>query len=291
LLIDYHMHLVDDAFTGPCPYTVARIEEYVRAAEERGVTEIGISEHCHRFREFRELFRPVSEGPGANHGAVAWLRDFFYEPLERYVEAVAAARARGLPVKLGLEVDWFPGAEDALAAILEPYPWDYVLGSVHFLDGWPIDVTPDYGWPERDVAATYRAYFAALAEAAESGLFDILAHPDLVKKFGHRIEDATDHYRQVVDAAGRAGVALEVSTAGLRVPARELYPAPAFLQLAARAGLAVTFGSDAHRPADVGRDLDHALQAARDAGCAHLARFTGRRQELVALGTPADAGR
>src|SRR5690606_14791709 len=156
-------------------------------------------------------------------------------PLERYVEAVAAARDRGLPVKLGLEVDWFPGAEDALAAILEPYPWDYVLGSVHFLDGWPIDVTPDYGWPERDVAATYRAYFAALAGAAESGLFDILAHPDLVKKFGHRIEDATDHYRQVVDAAGRAGVALEVSTAGLRVPARELYPAPAFLQLAARA--------------------------------------------------------
>jgi len=277
------MHLVRDDVTGPCPYTVARIEEYVRAAEQRGVAEIGITEHCHRFREFRELFRPVYKGPGADHDAVAWLQQFFYEPLERYVEAVAAAKERGLPVKLGLEVDWFPGAAEAIRELLAPYPWDYVLGSVHFLDGWPIDVTPDYGWPQRDVAATYQQYFAELAAAAQSGLFDILAHPDLVKKFGHRIDDPSPLYGPVIEAAARKGVALEISTAGLRVPARELYPAPAFLQQAAAAGLAVTFGSDAHDPADVGRDVAQAAQAARAAGIVHLARFARRKRELVPL--------
>ncbi|HEY8418770.1 MAG TPA: histidinol-phosphatase, partial [Limnochordales bacterium] len=272
-----------DQYTGPCPYTVARIEEYVRAAERRGVAEIGISEHCHRFVEFREVFRPVYEGAGAGHPAVDWLRDNFYEPLERYVEAVTAAKERGLPVKLGLELDWFPWAQEALAAIVAPYPWDYILGSVHFLDGWPIDVSPDYGWPERDVAATYEAYFAAFVDAAKSGLFDIMAHPDLIKKFGHRIPDTTVLYRRAVDAASEAGVALEISTAGLRVPAQELYPAPAFLKLAAEAGLAFTLGSDAHDPADVGRDVAQAAHAARAAGGRYLVRFTRRQRELVPL--------
>jgi len=286
VLIDYHLHLERDEFTGPCPYTVDRIEEYVRAAESRGVAEIGISEHCHRFAEFRDLFRPIFEAPEADHPAVAWLRDNFSETLDRYVEAVEQAKQRGLPVKLGLEVDWLPGAEAGLREILAPYPWDYLIGSVHYLDGWPIDVTPDYGWPERDVAEVYRAYFTTLGDAARSGLFDILAHPDLVKKFGHRVDDPAGlHrlYQLVVDAACQSGTAIEISTAGLRYPAKELYPAPAFLELAAQAGLAVTFASDAHDPAIVGYDLERAAGAARTAGCRHLARFTRRRRELIPI--------
>jgi len=283
VLLDYHMHLERDEYTGPCPYTLERIEEYVRAAKAQGVQEIGISEHCHRFAEFRELFQPIMEAPGADHPGVAWLRDNFYETLERYVDAVVKAQERGLPVKLGIEVDWFPGAADAIRHILEPYPWDYVIGSVHFLGDWPIDVSPEYGWPERDVAAVYRAYFAALAEAAGSGLFDILAHPDLVKKFGHRISDPTELYRPVIAAAARTGASLEISTAGLRMPAKELYPAPAFLEMAATAGLSVTFGSDAHDPAIVGQNILRAAEAARCAGCRRLARFTRRRRELIAL--------
>lgn len=280
------MHLERDEMTGPCQYTVDRIEEYVRVAESRGMVEIGISEHCHRFVEFRELFQPIMHAPGADHPGVAWLRDNFYERLERYVEAVMQAKQRGLPVKLGLEVDWFPGAEAALREILAPYPWDYLIGSVHFLDGWPIDVSADYGWPERDVVAVYQGYFTTLADAARSGLFDTLAHPDLVKKFGHRLDDAvalSDLYRLVVDAAAQSGTALEISTAGLRYPARELYPAPAFLELAAHAGLAVTFGSDAHEPGIVGQNVELAAEAARAAGCHQLARFTRRRRELIPL--------
>src|SRR5690606_617541 len=117
----------------------------VAAARARGVDEIGISEHGHRFAEFAgvmaELWRPEPVT-----GAF-WLPEQFNHELAAYVEAVLAARARGLPVRLGIEVDYLPGREDDIRRLLAPYPWDYVLGSVHFLDGWAIDVGPEFGWP------------------------------------------------------------------------------------------------------------------------------------------------
>lgn len=283
MFVDYHMHLIDDYHTNPCPYTPERVAEYVQAAERRGVVEIGVTDHCHRFVEFRELFRPVYDGPRKHHPEVNWLKDNLYEHLDRYFEALVIARQRGLPVKIGLEVDWFPGAEDEIRDILRPYPLDYVLGSVHFLNDWPIDVSADYGWPERDVEATYAEYFAALQQAAASGLYDVLAHPDLVKKFGHRIEDASEHYEATIAAVVRAGVALEISTAGLHYPVGELYPAQPLLQLAARHDVPITLASDAHDPAAVGRSMEQAVAAARAAGFDRMATFTARNRQLVPL--------
>ncbi|MBO8142359.1 MAG: histidinol-phosphatase HisJ family protein [Firmicutes bacterium] len=286
MLVDYHMHLERDTHTGPCPYKISRIEEYVRAAERRGLHEIGITEHCHRFREFREIFRPIFDGPRRADPEVAWLSREFGEFLERYVEVLIEAQERGLPVKVGLEVDWIPGAEDVIRDILKPYPWDYIVGSVHFLGDWPIDVSSEYGWPQANPEDAYRAYFAALASAADSGLFDVLAHPDLIKKFGHRVANPEPYYRQAVAAAAASGVALEVSTAGWRVAARELYPAPEFLALAHKAGLAITLASDAHDPADVGRDVAEAAERARQAGFAELAVFSRRRRQTAPLSAP-----
>lgn len=283
MLIDYHMHLVDDYFTERCPYTVERVEEYVRAAEAAGVDEIGITDHCHRFVEFSPLFEPIYKGPRAGDAEVAWLRDNLYEPLDRYVEALVLAQQRGFPVKIGLEVDWFPGAEDAIRDILAPYPWDYVLGSVHFLGDWPIDVSADYGWPEADVDAVYARYFNELAAAAASGLYDVLAHPDLVKKFGHRAAEVLPLYELVVDAAAEGDVALEISTAGLRYPVAELYPAEEILTLAAARGVAITFGSDAHSPDVVGYELDQAVTAAAEAGFTHITTYKKRQREHAPL--------
>lgn len=293
-LADLHMHLVDDYHLGPCPYTPERVEEYVRAAEGRGLAEIGVTDHCHRFAEFRELFRPVYEGKRRGHPAVAWLQDNLYEPLDRYFEALVLAKQRGLPVKIGLEVDWFShaaarGAEEEIRAILAPYPLDYVLGSVHFLDDWPVDVSADYGWDERTLEETYALYFSALRDAAASGLYDVLAHPDLVKKFGFRIQDPTPHYDATLDAVERAGIALEVSTAGLHYPAGELYPAPEFLERALGRGIPVTFASDAHRPEDVGRDFASAVEAVRAAGGENFSTFVARRREARPL--PSDLDR
>lgn len=277
------MHLVDDYFLGPCPYTVERIEEYIRAADARGIDEIGITDHCHRFTEFAPLFRSIYEGPRGGDEAVSWLRDNLYEPLDRYVEALVLAQQRGWPVKIGLEVDWFPGAEATIRSILEPYPWDYVLGSVHFLGDWPIDVSADYGWPDKNVDDVYADYFAALQAAARSGLYDVLAHPDLVKKFGHRPKDAAKHYETTVDVVAHADVALEISTAGLRYPVGELYPAQPLLELAAARGVPITFGSDAHDPDVVGQDMTQAVSAAEEAGFTHLATYTKRQRNAVPL--------
>lgn len=283
MIIDYHMHLVDDFHTGPCPYTLERVEEYVRAAEAAGVDEIGVTDHCHRFVEFTPLFEPILKGPRRNDEGVAWLQHNLYESLDRYVEALVRAQQRGLPVKIGLEVDWFSGAADLVREVLAPYPWDYILGSVHFLDGWPIDVSAQYGWPDMDVETVYERYFRELAAAASSGLFDVLAHPDLVKKFGHRSARAEELYDLVVGAAAEADVAVEINTAGLRYPVGELYPAPSLLERAAAHSLAVTFGSDAHGPERIGSQFHRARAAAAAAGITHLAVYKQRQRTLVPL--------
>lgn len=283
MLIDYHMHLVDDYFIGPCPYTPERVAQYVDAAQRNGIAEIGVTDHCYRFAQFKRLFQPIYGGPRGDHPEVSWLKDNLNESLDRYVEALVIARQRGLPVKIGLEVDWLPGREEEIREILSPYPFDYILGSVHFIDDWPVDVSAEYGWPELNVEHIYARYFSELQQAARSGLYDVLAHPDLIKKFGHRIEDPQKHYEDVVKAVVEADVALEISTAGLHYPVAELYPAEGFLHLAARRGVPITLASDAHYPEHVGRSFDEAVAAARRAGYTHVATFTARKRSAVPL--------
>ncbi|HEY8449160.1 MAG TPA: histidinol-phosphatase, partial [Bacillota bacterium] len=221
--VDYHLHLEEDDVIGLCRYEPERIAVYWGMARQRGIHEIGISEHAHRFPEFREVMRHLLE-PEPVAGAW-WLADQFNQPLLRYIDAVTEAKTRGLPVKLGIEVDYLPGCERSVRAILARYPWDYVIGSVHFLDAWAIDVGPQYGWPEVDVDEAYRAYFRRLQQAARCGLFDVLAHPDLIKKFGHRPSfDLGPLYDEVVATLATAGVAVELSTAGWRKPVGEPYP-------------------------------------------------------------------
>lgn len=282
MLVDYHMHLEEDDWTGPCRYNVDRIREYVAVAQQRGVDEIGISEHCHRFPQFRPVMEHLLE-PEPVPGAF-WLPDNFNQALDDYVEAVLQAQAAGLPVKLGIEVDYIPGKVDEIRSILEPYPWDYVIGSVHFLDDWAIDVSPDLGWPGKDVDEVYAAYFERLGEAIGSGLFDIIAHPDLIKKFGHRPSyDLVAVYERLTSQLKEAGVVLELSSAGLRKPVGEPYPADVLLTMCARAQVPVTLGSDAHRPEDVGAGFDRLVSMARRCGYRELAVFYKREMCLVSL--------
>lgn len=276
------MHLERDEVTQLCRYNVDRIAEYLAAAERAGVTEIGIAEHSHRFPEFKQSMASLLE-PEPAVGAF-WLSDQFNQSLDVYVEAVLASKRRGLPVKLGIEIDWLPGCEPDVRAVLDAYPWDYAIGSVHYLDGWAIDVDAAYGWPDANVDQAYRDYFERLLAAVDSGLFDIMAHPDLIKKFGHRPSfDLTPWYRRCAQHCRRVDVAVEVSTAGLRKPVGELYPAYPFLQELVAAGVPLTLGSDAHAPEDVGAGFDRALAALRRAGCRHVAVFDRRERSLVAL--------
>lgn len=256
MIVDYHMHLRDPAER--IDHSVAGVERFVETAAARGVDEIGLTEHVYYFRQTRELW------------TLPYQTERCVYDLDAYCDAVVEAKRRGLPVKLGLEVDYVGARQARLAELLEPYPWDYLLGSVHWLDGLAVDQEPGI-WAEASVEEVWRRYFAALAELAGSGHVDVLAHPDLAKIFDRRPERF--EYPQL------EGVALEISTAGLHKRVGELYPDPALL--AGRPP--ITLASDAHVPSNVGRDFDRALELARTAGYETVTVFerrSGRQEPL-----------
>lgn len=267
MIVDYHLHLRD--LDGALAHRADAVDPYVEHARRAGVDEIGFTEHVYYFRETR----PLWEVPYQTERCV-------YE-LEPYVEAILAAKRQGLPVKLGLEVDYVRGREDEARRLLEPYPWDYLLGSVHFVDGLGVDGAPRLV-DEVGVEEAWRRYFEHLCAAAASGLFDALSHPDLVKIFGDRV--AGWDYGEVTDALAAAGVAVEISTAGLRKPVGELYPAPDFLAACRDAGVPITLASDAHTPELVGDAFARALELARSAGYDSVSVFDARRRRQEPLG-------
>jgi histidinol-phosphatase (PHP family) len=263
VIVDYHMHLRNER--EEIDHTVEAAERFVDVAAERGLDEIGFTEHVYYFRQTRSLW------------TVPYQSERCVYDLDSYCDAVGEAKRRGLPVKLGLEVDYVQGREGETRELLDPYPWDYLIGSVHFIESHGIDGPPplvDEVGPEE----TWRRYEATLSSAAASGLFDTLAHPDLVKMFGPRLQWA---WRDLISALD--GVCLEVSSAGLHKPHGRLYPEPELLGAAREAGVPITLASDAHSPQNVGRDLDRAIEHARAAGYETVTVFEGRtgRQETL----------
>jgi histidinol-phosphatase (PHP family) len=267
VIVDYHMHLRTER--GEIAHEAPAVEPFVDAARAAGVDEIGFTEHGYYFTQLRTLW------------SVPYQTDRCVCDLEAYVDALVHARDRGLPVKLGLEVDYVPGREDETRALLAPYPWDYLLGSVHWIDGLAVDGEPRLV-DEVGVEETWRRYFEMLARAARSGLFDSLSHPDLVKIFGDRV--AEFDYSEIADAIAAADVAVEVSTAGLRKPVGELYPHQDFLAACRDRDVPVTTGSDAHAPSLVGRDFARARELLRSAGYETVTVFERRAARQEPLG-------
>ncbi len=296
MLVDWHMHLERG------PFTPAWLERFLTTARERGIAEIGISEHIYRFREAQDAYGawwldgvadtaavPVAEPqPGTPAFAERWWTQRGGQSLQEYAGLVRGATAAGLPVRLGIEVDYFPGKEGAIRRVLAQAPFDYAIGSVHWIGPWGFDLLGVAGlWDGRDVDEMYRQYFALLCQAARTGLFQIMAHPDLIKVMGHRPSPRLDRqalYDAAADAFLAGGAAVEVSTAGFRKPVGELYPDPAFLHTCARRGVPLSLASDAHQPEDVGLDFDQAVVLAHDAGYREVITFAQGRRRLVPLG-------
>jgi histidinol-phosphatase (PHP family) len=277
VLTDYHLHLRPDDLDATTEqyFTVSNVERYRTMASERGIAELGVSEHVHRFREALEVWQHP------------FWRAYAHDDLSGYCEFV---RER-TDLRLGIEADFVPGAEDRMANLLQAHDFDYVVGSVHFLRDEAIDMD-DYSVWERDHSPEeiWRRYFETLGEAARSGLFDVLAHPDLVKIGGpaHPTHperprpggDLRRYYELALDGIAESGIAVEVSTAGLRKPAGEIYPAPAFLEMCLEAGAPVALSSDAHRPEDVGADYEQALELLAKLGVGELCVFERRERRL-----------
>ncbi len=290
---DYHLHLHphEPAEGGPPPgeYPVGLIEAYVEKAAERGVSELGFTEHLYRCVESIPVLGKFWERE-ENKDLAAHTEEFVAADrnlsLERYVEAIEGAKDRGLPVKLGLEVDFFAETIDQVLDLLSPYPFDFLIGSVHWIGGWSVDSSGvAYEYESRGIDLAWEQYFELEAQLAASGKVDVLAHVDLVKKYGYRPkEEPVDLYRRVVEGAAASGTSVEVSSQGLRKPAGEVYPSPLFLKMFQDAGVAITFASDGHFVEEAAYGHDQVVEAARNAGYSSHLRFTRRVPYPVPIG-------
>jgi histidinol-phosphatase (PHP family) len=276
MLTDYHLHLrPDEPGTDAARYfTAANADCYRAVAEERGIGELGCSEHVYRFAQALDVWRhPL------------W-RESAVDDLDDYVGFVREQT----DLKLGIEADFVAGREDRMATMHDAHDWYYVAATVLFLGEQAVDHA---GFEDSDHRAQrpdelWRRYFRTLGEAARSGMFDILAHPDLVKIWGRRRPvpegDLRRFYELAMDGIAESRIAIEVSTAGLRKPVGELYPSRAFLEMCLDAGCPVALSSDAHVPGDVGRDFDRALELLDDVGVRELAVFERRARRLEPIG-------
>ena len=275
MLTDLHVHLRPDDLdaTAAEHFTPANAERYREVAAERGVAVLGVSEHVHRFRQALSVW----DHPFWAANAV--------DDLDAYCEFVRD----GTDLLLGIEADYVFGREDRMANLLEEREWDYVIGSVHFLQDHALDMRGDWDvWRSGDPDKVWRRYFETLGEAARTGMFDVLAHPDLVKVWGGdapRPEgDLRRFYDLAMDGIAESDVAIEVSTAGLRKPVGEIYPAPAFLEMCLEAGRPIALSSDAHVPADLAFRYDQALELLSGLGVTELATFERRERRMEPLG-------
>ncbi len=274
MLTDYHLHLRPDDPGTPAEryFTTENVERYLSAAAAEEIEELGVSEHVYRFRQALDLWRHPF-----------WVENAV-DDLDAYCEFVD-----GTPLRLGIECDFVPGAEERTAALLEARPFDYVVGSVHFIgEGSAAVDHPGWdAWEGRDAEEVWRRYFEAVAACARSGLFDILAHPDLVKVWGRGRplpdRDLRAFYEPAVEAIAESGIAVEISTAGLRKPVDELYPARDFAEMCVEAGASFALSSDAHLPEHVGFEYGRAIDLLDQLGVREICVFEGRRRRLAPL--------
>jgi histidinol-phosphatase (PHP family) len=275
MLTDYHVHLrPDEAPSSFADYmTPANAERYRESAAERGIEELGVAEHVYRFSAALDVWQhPL------------W-QQYAVDDLDAYVSFVREQT----DLKLGIEADFIPGREERMRSLLEGRDWDYVVGSIHFIaegaldydkyDVWNSGRSPDHVW---------RTYFTWLGELAATGMYDVLAHPDLVKMWGAERpwpdKDLRFYYDLAMEQIAESGIAIEVSTAGLRKPVGEIYPSLAFLEMVVDAGNPIALSSDAHVPEQLGHEYEQALELLDGVGIKELAVFDRRERRLEPIG-------
>jgi histidinol-phosphatase (PHP family) len=261
---DYHMH------TPLCRHAEGEPTELAAHAVSLGITEIGFSDHSPMPRDDFDEWRMRAD------------------QLDEYVAKVELARRNhpNLVIKLALEVDYIPGYEAWIKDLAGRHPWDYLIGAVHYVsESWALDSPSQISeWRNRDPFEVWSIYFDRLTMAADSGLFDIIAHADLCKKFCfYPRQDCTPLFRKFLETAKRRDVAIELNTAGLRKDCKEIYPSPAIVRMASEIGVPITFASDAHAPPEVGMNFNDAIRLAKSAGYTNCCRFTQRKRQVVKL--------
>jgi histidinol-phosphatase (PHP family) len=261
---DYHMH------TPLCRHATGEPGEYARRALELGFKEIGFSDHAPMPRDDFDDWRMRND------------------QLDEYVSKVRKTQEDfpQLTIRLALEVDYLPGYEDWIRELAARYPWDYFIGSVHYVsDAWAIDDPQKISeWKNCDVFEVWSIYLERLTKAAETGFFEIIGHVDLPKKYNPPpLQDCTLLYKKFLAAAKKNNCAIELNTAGLRKDCKEIYPSREILELAFQKGVPIMFGSDAHAPEEVGLNFAGAIQLAHEVGYKKYCRFAARKRDFASF--------
>ena len=180
-------------------------------------------------------------------------------------------------------MDYFPGKEEELRQVIAYFPSDYVIGSVHFMGSWNYDTDKRYygKWSNDEL---YRMYFELVQQAAKSQLFDVIGHFDLIKKFRCWPESDQSHlYEETLKVLKEADVVLELNTSGLDRPCGEFFPNKKILEMAAKIGIPITLGSDAHRPDQVARHFESAIELLKETGFTKISRFRNRQRGEISI--------
>ena len=256
---DYHMH------TKRCGHATGEVAEYIAEARRKGLLEIGFSDHL----------------PFVTHRDPKYTMDISELPAYQRDIEEARHKTRDLEIKVGIEADYMEGNAEEIRKLVASYPYDFVIGSVHFIRKWAFDDPREKDrWERENVEEVYRRYYELLRQSAETGIYDIMGHVDLVKKFGHRSrEDLSDLIDTTARAFKERGVAIEINTSGLRKPVKEIYPSLEVLKVYKKHGVPIVFGSDAHAPQHVGSDFDRARALALEAGYSEYLVFKNRKIE------------
>lgn len=270
--IDYHTH------HERCGHAVGKLEEYVQRGIEIGLSQIGLSDHMPLLHVDPAGYYPEMAMP--------------MDELPRYVEECFSLKERyrgRIEVRVGLEGDYIEGWETEIRSIIERYPWDYVIGSVHFLGEWDItDFRQTHHWEGKDILEVYRQYYDAVSKAAATGLYDIIGHSDVIKRFGYvpspeQTEERIALEDGALGAIAKSGSAMELNASGLSKPCAEMFPSRRMLTEAIRLGIPLTMGSDAHDPLKLGDYLPEAEALLHELGCKEVAVFESRQRSFIPL--------
>ncbi|GAA0367122.1 histidinol-phosphatase HisJ family protein [Bacillus horti] len=268
---DYHVHMHE---TGD--FSIDWLKKYIEKAKLEGISELGISEHAYFFNETKGIL------------SNPWVDGRRGLPIASYLSMFEQAQKEGLQVKMGIEMDYTPEKENEMQAFIEAYPFDYVIGSIHWIGDWGIDLMEYRSeYERRNILEVYEAYFDQVVTLAESKLFDFIGHIDLVKIFNYRPTDTVfleQQYDRAVQALAASGTSIEISTAGLRKPVGEIYPDTLLLQKCYDAGVTIVLCSDAHHPDHIGYAYDQSIQLAQSVGYTEVQTFSKRKREAFPLG-------
>ena len=296
-MLDYHLHLWPHT-EEVTPLRLEQVAAYCERAGEAGVTELALTEHLFRFRQADALLRGWWDDervPTALAESMAQYWKFHATAdLDDYVRCAQEAQAAGLPVVIGLEVDYYEGRMDAVAGLLSGYPFDVLLGSVHWIGGWRFDDLADTvsvaEWPTRAVDDAWEDYTRAMEELAASRTCDVLAHPDLIKVAGHVPDAPAEWWDRLAEAAAASRMAAEVSSAGWRKPVGEQYPAAGLLERFVARGVPLTTASDAHQLKHVADRADDLRAVLAAVGADQLTAYRRRVPHAVAVSGPGVVG-